>query len=473
MLLTSVQRKTVFAVVVGMLAALLAAVVVDDAHADALPHQPRIFYAITVPPEQLSSVDVTTVVESQGMPFEVELPRSVAVREVSVSTASGATVRVESVTSQVLRVHPEKSESVILSYRLPLRGTIQNPASRPAAPYASVRLGEFLYVAGRDALPGVTGAEPPSLPAALRVVVPDEWDAFAVNLGVLRPGETTLVDDPMDLVLLLGPLTISHHDLADGQLTLVTVGDMPWEPTEAAASIQAIATPLYERSIAGVPRDMTFIHIRYPGALRLNPLITGHVMPPGTIIQWIGTGGLDWWRKYAARDMVGLFVNSTISVAPDASWFSAGLPEYVGLLVLHEAGFMTDDELYQALRTLYTTGVHYTGPTWPSLVLAGVASPRSHAARRVLEFRAPLVVFLLDAELRAASDGSATLMDVWENLAAEQQRRPHNIFHTASLLPPLADFGDLSAFAEEFVFGNRIPPMHFDAVYQRWLGDSD
>lgn len=472
-MLSSVQRRTVFAVVIGLLAALLAAIVVDDVHADGPADQSRIAYAITVPPGQISGVDITVVVETAGMPFEVELPRSVALRDVSVSTASGAPARVETVTSRWMRVHPEGSDSVIVSYRLPLRGSIQNPASRPSAPYASVHLGDFLYVAGRDALPGVTGVELPSSPATLRVAVPDGWDAFAVHLGVLVPGEATIVNDPSDLVLLLGPLSISHHDLADGRLTLVTVGDIPWEPLEAAASIQTMTAPLYERSIAGVPRDMTMIHIRYPGALRLNPLIAGHVMPPDTIIHWVGTGGPDWWRKYAARDIISLFLQSTVTVAPDASWFSAGLPEYVGLLVLHEAGFVTDDELYQALRTLYTTGVHYTGPTWPSLILAGVASPRSHAAQRVLEFRAPLVVFLLDAEIRAASNGSATLMDVWENLAEEQQRRPSSIFHTATLLPPLTDFGDLSTFAEQFVFGNRIPPMHFDAVFHRWLGDSD
>src|SRR5690606_33951487 len=33
----------------------------------------------------------------------------------------------------------------------------------------------------------------------------------------------------------------------------------------------------------------------------------------------------------------------------------------------------------------------------------------------------------------------------------------------------VAEFGDLSAFAEQYLFGSRIPPADFDGVYRRWL----
>src|SRR5690606_31722933 len=171
----------------------------------------------------------------------------------------------------------------------------------------------------------------------------------------------------------------------------------------------------------------------------------------------------------AARTVIDWLLQRTVTTLPEAAWFAEGLPEYATLLLLHELGYMSADEMYLAMRTLYATGIHYTGPGWPSLVLAGVTSPRSHASQRVLEFRAPLVAFLLDVELREASAGAASIMDMWREAAEEQRRNPSAVFHTARLLSSVAEFGDLSAFAEQYLCGSRIPPADFDGVYRRWL----
>lgn len=408
--------------------------------------------------------------DGTGMSMDIELPEGVSSGDLIINASGDADVHVRALSPRIVNVEFD-APSVTIAYEMRLRTGLQNPATQPGAPYTSVSLGEFAYIAGRDTLPHPSIGFSEGIHSHVAVGLPpgSDWTVFAVNRGAIASGEMVTVANPKELVLLLGPLSIAHQDT---RLTLVTAGEMPWDATVAAESIHAMLASLETRGLGDYISHTTVIHIRYPGALRLNPLVSGHIIPDGTIIHWIGTGSLDWWRKYAARDIVGLLLNATVTVAPEATWFVAGLPEYAGLLLLHDTGYMTDDELYGALRTLYTTGVHYSGPGWPSLVLAGVSSPRSHASQRVLEFRAPLVALLLDAEIRGASEGSASLLDVWLAAADEQRRNPYMIFSTAALLPARADFGDLSSFAEDFLFGNRIPPVDFDAVYRRWLGTS-
>lgn len=444
---------------------------------------PTVDYTIVIPPDHGPTLDVHMTVTAPsgalrtgipGVSIELELPEGVAVDDITVASTGDAPVHLDALSPRVVHVYSDTSPSVTIAYSVRLQTGLQNPASHPAAPYASLHLGEFVYAAGRDTLAHPTIGYAAQVPTGVSVVLPpdSDWKAFAVNVGTIAPGQVVPVNNPKELVLLLGPLTVSHYDAPDTRLTFVTAGEMPWDAADAAASVQAMLASVRAHGLSHYVENTTFVQIRYPGALRLNPLITGHVVPDGTIIHWIGTGGLDRWRKHAARDLVGLLIDATVTVAPEATWFVAGLPEYAGLLLLHDAGYMTEDELYGALRTLYTTGVHYTGPGWPSLVLAGVSSPRSHAAQRVLEFRAPLVAFLLDAEIRTASHGTASLLDVWLDAADQQRRNPFMVFSTASLLPARAEFGDLSSFAEDFLFGSRIPPVDFDAVYRRWRGAS-
>lgn len=461
----------------------LAAAVVPPAHAAG----ESVSYHIVVSPEGGPELYVHMAVaksDESGAPavsVHIQLPEGVAPESVIASgseAAGGArgvegrerddAVRITPVSPRIVHVSSDAGSSVAVRYPVRLRGGLQNPATQSGAPYTSVHLGDFVYVAGRDTLARVVDGAPASS-AHLTVSVPAGWRAFALNLGPVSPERPLAVENLDELVFLAGPLSVNVQESDGRRLTMVTAGPMPWQARDAVQSARAMITSLADKGFGRFLTDVTLVHIRYPGALRLSPVIASHTVGDGTLVQWIGTGGLDWWRKHAARDLIAWLLQRTVTVAPEAAWFTAGLPEYAALLLLHHLDYVSDHDMYHALHTLYATGVHYTGPGWPSPASAGVASPPSHAAQRVLQFGAPLVVFLLDVELRAASGGAASILDVWLH-AAQTQDGAHAPLHTAALLPPPAKFGDLSSFAENFLFGNRIPPSDFDGVYRRWLG---
>src|SRR5690606_25721129 len=191
--------------------------------------------------------------------------------------------------------------------------------------------------------------------------------------------------------------------------------------------------------------------------LRLNPLVGSQLAGGHTLIHWVGTGTLNWWRKHAARDVVAWHVDHTLRLAADARWLQAGLAEYGGLALLVDTGFLTVDDMYQSLRALHSNGLHYSGAAWPSLVSAALESPPSHSGDRVLAFRAPLVALLMDLEIGSVSEGTASIFDLWARLAAAQQQGPAATLHTAAVLAPLADLGVPAAFTQNFIYGTRLP----------------
>lgn len=449
-----------------LLSAVLVLAGMATSRASAADNDLRIDYVVVVPPNRAPAVEVQATISapgSAGVSVELTLPEGVTAADIA---SADEHVSVVSISGRTVRVHSDRSSTVSVSYLVRLRAGATNPAGLTAAPYASLHAGEFAYLAGRDTLLRPAGSE--AYDTFLSVRPPAGWQVFVAGVGVVGDGETLLLPAVETALFVVGPLTVARLEYAGGSVDVVVVGDAPWDAGETARSLEALASALARRGFADHMAPVTLVQLQYPGALRLNPLVSGFVAASDTIVHWIGSGTIDWWRKHAARDLVRWLLNRTVTTAADAAWFAAGLPEFVGLMLLHDANYISDDELYQALYTMYATGVHYTGPGWPSLVLAGVASPRSHSAQRVLEFRAPLVAFLLDAEIRRASAGAKSLIDLWLDAARQQQQQPSSVFFTSSLLAVGSDYVDLTTFAEDFLFGSRIPPVNFDAVYQRW-----
>lgn len=373
--------------------------------------------------------------------------------------------------------------TVRYSVRLP--GASSNPTVLPRSHERSTRIGplDLLFLShllAHVAEAGAVGEQNvvERLTAATVVFdMPDHWHAYADGIGVINAGEPVPATAMVKDALIVGPMDVFHRpgSVSGVDITIISTGTTGREPAEFAATLDKLIVPFAKYNV-DVGSDLTFVFIPYEGAARLNPLISSHIVG-STIVHRLGTGSIDWWLKHAARDLLTTLIADTLPLAADATWFRAGLADYAGSLLLYEAGFLDDDALYHSLRTAYEIGVHYTGPGWPSLILAGISSPRSGDAERVLQFRAPLVAFLLDAELREASAGRFTIIHLWAELAttvvsgtAEQPRAEQ--LRTADLLPPPGRFGDFAPFAERFIFGTRIPPINFETVFQRWLDNT-
>lgn len=362
-------------------------------------------------------------------------------------------------------VHPDGAPFVA-NYSLRLQPTFLSPSAGPNKRLHSLRWDDYAYI-GADALLQPRGFE--MTPVKVYVSLPADWHLFVEHVGLTAGDDPIHFDNVGKASLLTGyPLIVRHVPSAVGRLAFVAAGTLPWTVETLAPSLGTLLEPLRALGLSAPASAHNFIIARYPGALRLNPLISGHIAGDRTLMHWVGIGTIDWWRKHAIRDFIALLVQQTLSLAADASWFSTGMGEYAGLLLLFKAGVLSMDEMYHSLHNMYVTGAHYSGPAWPSLASAATAEPQSHAAGRVLQFRSPMIAFLLDTELRTVSGGAMSLLDWWAALAAQQRMHPDTVLHSADLLPTEHRFGDWSAFADEHIFGTRVTPLDFDTAFNRW-----
>lgn len=385
-------------------------------------------------------------------------------------TETGRTLTVD-VAEAGFTIHSE-GEPFYVEYYLKLQAVLLNSSTWPDN--HSLRWDDFAYIAA-DALLQPTNPIDGSVhgsvdgPIHIRLHMPTDWRVFARDTSTTTGDPFLRLADVHGTSIFMGRSLAVQRVPSSVGLTVVEAGALPWPTEPLAASLSALFEPLHELGLVKSSDEYTFVIARYPGALRLNPLISSQAIGEQTFMHWIGVGTIDWWRKHTIRDVVTSLARQTLRLAPDASWFSTGLAEYASLLLLFEAGFLTLDEMYQSLHNMYVTGARYTGPAWPSLILAGISHPKPHAAERVLQFRAPVTAFLFDTELRVASGGTVTLLDLWASLAERQSGNPDVVLHTADLLPPAQQFGDWSAFADDHIFGTRVIPLHFDAVFNRWV----
>lgn len=426
-------------------------------------------YTVTVPVDPTDPVEVRLQIPTPPAVVELQFPDPSGgggrLQAIRANRDDGEALPVERVAAGGFRLPTLGARHVTVTYSLNLSPSLWNPATWPGQELASVRSDGMVWLVGRDALLQVAGPAAP--PAELVLQLPAGWRAFLAGAGLLETDRPLAIAPGQEPVLLLGPMRFSRYPVPGGQLTVIVSPEPPWEPGQLAWSVQAVLEGLAARGVTGPPADLTLAVLRYPAALRLNPLVGSQRAPGPTIVHWVGTGSLNWWRKHAARDVVDWYVEHTLRLAPDARWLQPALAEYAALALLFDTGFLTVDDMYQSLRALHSNGLHYSGPAWPSLVSAGLEAPPSHASQRVLAFRAPLVALLMDMELWDAS--GSTLFDLWARLIAAQQEGPAATFHTAAVLAPLADMGVGSAFAQAHIYGNRMPPADFDGLFQRWF----
>lgn len=390
--------------------------------------------------------------------------RSEDLVEIEAYTESGHRLPIDS-SAAGYTVHPDGAPFVA-NYSLRLQPTLLSPSAWPNNRLQSLRWDDYAYI-GADALLQPRGFEMTSV--KVYVSLPADWHLFVEHSGLIVDDDPIRFDNVGKVSVLTGsPLSVRHVPSAVGRLTFVGAGTLPWSVETLAPSLGRLLEPLQALGLSASASAHNFIIARYPGALRLNPLISGHVAGDRTLMHWVGIGTIDWWRKHTIRDFIALLVQQTLSLAADASWFATGMGEYAGLLLLFEAGVLSADEMYHSLHNMYVTGAHYSGPAWPSLASAATAEPKSHAAGRVLQFRSPMIAFLLDTELRIVSEGTMSLLDWWAALAAQQRMHPHTVLHSADLLPTGPRFGDWSAFADEHIFGTRVTPLDFDTAFDRW-----
>lgn len=352
-----------------------------------------------------------------------------------------------------------------IEYKLNLHPSALRPETWPNNHPRSMRWDTYAFITKEAFL---SWDRAPEKPARIRVDLPDDWTVYEAGIEEISNEEVVTAEQAHPNALVMG----QGLQVAAGQsndVRLIPAGTLPWPTHELLQSLSAMLRPLRIRNLVDATAVYDFVIARYPGALRFNPLISGRSIGKTSFIHWVGIGSLDWWRVHTAAEIVAATIEQSLNLAPDAAWFRAGLMDYAGLLLLYEEGLFDVDAMYQHLHNMFVTGARYAGRSWPSLLMAGGASGDNHAAERVLQFRAPVAVFLFDLELRGRSAGAVTVLDWWAELAASQREQPERQWHTEDLVPPLQRFGDLSSFMRQHVFEATPTPIDFDMAFERWL----
>lgn len=351
------------------------------------------------------------------------------------------------------------SHPFFIEYELSIHPSTLKPATWPNNHPYSLRWDEFAYISG-DAFLRSPYFQTDA--AAVVVHTPGSWTVYDAQTGRLEGAGSFRTDDLSSLALLLGPDLYAHPGPSE-DVRVIRIGGLPWSDQQLVSSLSSMMEPLRRRGLVE-SAVYDFVIARYPGALRLNPLISGRAVSPRTMLHWVGVGSHDWWLRHTAADIVRFAMGKTMHLAPEAAWFQTGGADYVGLLLLHEAGLLDMQGMYQNVRTMFATASRYAGAAWPSLLRAGLADPGAHEAQRVLQFRSPAVTFLFDLELRERSGGAVTLLDWWAQLAEQKLAEVYN----DDLLPPFHAFGDMSDFFLERVFSADRLSVDFDSSFERW-----
>lgn len=329
----------------------------------------------------------------------------------------------------------------------------------------SFRQGDYTYI-GADAFLQVHQFEH----APLRVNFSLSAGHLVIPLDDADTREqTTATRDDLRFLIAPSPLATYTASSAVGTIRLHTGERLPWSGATMADLLADDLAPLGVLNLTDSPRTYDIIVLRHPGSWRLNPTIQTQAAGAGGLIHWIGAGRLAWWRERAVSDFVAMVLPQTVPVTDDALWFHVGMEQYVSWLLLYDAKLMTTDELYRSVYNSYVTAAHYTGAGWPSLVTASEMHD-SHVGGRVLHFRSPIVVMLLDMHVRESSGGDVTVLDWWARLAAAKETTsPERLFNTATLLEALPSPHALAEFADSHIWRSHVLPLDFDGVFDEWM----
>ena len=342
---------------------------------------------------------------------------------------SGAELAVDRPTTNRWRVHhPKKNKAITVRYEV----------------YAHELTVRTNFVDADFAL--LAGAATWILPVAgdgpveVTVGLPDGWPAIATPLAVVagvgtrdRTYRATNRDRLIDSPVLVGPLVQTHFEVAGVAHTLVDLPpDQSWRPSQAALDFQRVARAA-QAVFGAFPDDLKhyqLINVLAGGGGGLEHADCAVLMDDAHAMA--KTEGYRGWLRLAAHEYFHLWNVKRLRpvalgpfdyeqpVLTDSLWIAEGITAYYDGLLVKRAGLSTEADWLEALQDKVERLDKTPGAKVRSLALASrdawirAYRPDENSINSDVSYylKGALVAWLLDAEIRLATDHARSLDDV-------------------------------------------------------------
>ncbi|MGI8732217.1 MAG: hypothetical protein ACR2LM_02815 [Pyrinomonadaceae bacterium] len=271
--------------------------------------------------------------------------------------------------------------------------------------YGLLMLGDLLPEVGMGATPNLI----------LNLELPPGWVSGS-NRDPIAP-ERYLVTRPEQAVFAVGPaLRTKSIRVGDTQIRIVT--SSAWPFSDGAVS----------KIVAKILEEYTRI-LRHPlpgtVALLIGPF-RGSVGPERwsaetrgqSVVLLLGRQGssgalLGRLRVVLTHELFHLWVPNTLTLQGDYDWFFEGFTLYQALLTALRLRYITFEDYLATLARVYDS--YRTSPERDKLSLLD-ASARRWTTRSIVYDKGMLVAFIYDLMLRRATEGRATVTDLYQEL---------------------------------------------------------
>ncbi|MEP6635555.1 MAG: hypothetical protein ABJB97_02435 [Acidobacteriota bacterium] len=274
---------------------------------------------------------------------------------------------------------------------------------------------EYGMLMPADLLPRFTPEGSGVQPLIIEFGLPAGW---TVASSAKAKDQTYVIPDPDGAVFFVGRGLREKITRVDSmELALITVGEWPFKDSEALKIAERIVDACSKITQYRIPAKSVLMLAPFPiavGADRWSAetrgstvvLLMGRQATRGALLGRLGV--------VLTHELFHLWVPKGLSLTGDYDWFFEGFTLYQALLTALRLHFITFSEYLDTLGRVYDS--YRSSPERDKLSLIEASERRWTSAASLVYEKGLLVAFLYDLMLRRASNGEASLMDIYPQL---------------------------------------------------------
>jgi predicted metalloprotease with PDZ domain len=384
------------------------------------PHTHYVEVEAHIPTDGKAALDLMMPVWTPGSYSVRDYSRNI--EKLEAHTPAGRLLPVEKTRKNHWRVTTESAAEIVLTYRT--YGHEMTVQSNWIGSEFALLQGAATFVTRADAL---------NRPHEVRVELPAQWKQAISGMPSPQPNEfhaadyDTLVDSP----IAAGNPSVHEFEVGGKKNVLVNIGDTQlWDGPASARDVRKIVEQNlklwgllpYDRYVffnfianagGGLEHKTSTVMMTRPDAMRTRD----------SYRRWLGLVSHEYFHAWNVKRLrpiaLGPFDYDQEVYTPDL-WVSEGFTSYYGDLVLRRAGLITEkeyfDDLSNTIEQLQTTPGRLSQPvdlaSYDSWIRLYHRDENSSNVSISYYTKGEIIGFLLDAQIRAASDSQWTLDDV-------------------------------------------------------------
>ena len=376
----------------------------------------------TIPTQGSQSLDLFIPVWSPG--FYHKEDHAAKVTDLSITAPDGSTLPVDKPKPNRWHVKTNGASSVVLTYSLLCDRKFVT--TNWVGPDCAILNGPATFITTLDH----------ARPYEVTIVLPPQWEHAKSGLKPIdhaparfsAPDYDTLVDCP----IAVGTFDVREFHVGKSRHELVSIGDHgPWKPQRPVADLAKIVTAA--RDMWGwneLPFDhYVFLFAFGPGGGGLEHLNSTLVTSSPTAMEttnayhgWLSLVSHEYFHAFNVKRLRPIELGPFDYENPPTTaslWISEGLTNYYGDLMVRRAGLSTEPGLLRQISSQISQLQKSPGRLLQTLSQASeqvwtssTSGVRNDPTKTIsYYFKGPVVGFLLDARIRAATSGARSLDD--------------------------------------------------------------